>query len=182
MKNLAMSAMALGFALASGAMAQKIPAGTVISVRTIDRIDSKESGVGRTYQASLVDDVVVGGRTIAARGANAQLRVVEMKKAGKVKGNAELAVTLDSLTRSKGTSTRVSTQNSTSASGGKGKDSALKVGIGAGIGAAIGAIAGGGKGAAIGAGVGGAAGTGLALMTGPHVVIPSETPMTFTVR
>jgi len=182
MKNFAMTAIVYGLVLASGALGQKIPSGTVISVRTIDRIDSKESGVGRTYQASLVDDVVVGGRTIAARGANAQLRVVEMKKAGKVKGNAELAVTLDGLTRSNGKMARVTTENSTTASGGKGKDSALKVGIGAGIGAAIGAIAGGGRGAAIGAGVGGAAGTGLALMTGPHVSIPSETPMTFTVR
>ena len=177
-----MTAMALGLAWASGAMAQKIPTGTVISVRTIDRIDSKETGLGRTYLASLMDDVVVGGQTIAVRGANAKLRVVTLKKAGKVKGNAELAVTLESLTRSNGRSARVSTENSTSASGGKGKDTALKVGIGAGIGAAIGAIAGGGKGAAIGAGVGGAAGTGLALMTGPHVVIPPETLMTFTVR
>ena len=128
MKKFAMTAIVCGLVMATGAMAQNIPAGTVISVRTIDSIDSKQSGVGRTYQASLVDDVVVGGRTIAARGASAQLRVVEMKKAGKLKGNAELAVTLDRLTRSNGKSVRVTTENSTSESGGKGKDSALMTG------------------------------------------------------
>ena len=114
--------------MASGAMEQQIPARTVIFVWTIDRVDSQDNGVGQTSEASLVDDVVVGGRTIAARGANAQLRVVEMKKAGKLKGNAELAVTLDRLTRSNGKSVRMTTENSTSESGGKGKDSALMTG------------------------------------------------------
>ncbi len=117
--------------MASGAMEQQIPARTVISVWTIDRVDSQDNGVGQTSEASLVDDVVVvGGRTIAARGANAELRVLEMKNAGKLKGKAGFAVTLDRSTRSNGKLLRVTTEHSTmtSAERGKGKDSALMTG------------------------------------------------------
>jgi hypothetical protein len=166
---------------AAGAMAQRIPAGTVINVRTIDRIESKEAQVGRNYRASLAENVVVNGRTVAARGDEAQLQVVENNKAGKLKGNAELVVTLVSVRTNRRTLT-LNTENSTTESGGKGKSSAIKTGVGAGIGAAIGAIAGGGKGAAIGAGVGAGAGAGVAMMSGPRVEIPSETLLSFTVR
>ena len=109
--------------MASGAMEQQIPARTVIFVWTIDRVDSQDNGVGQTSEASLVDDVVVGGRTIAARGANAELRVLEMKNAGKLKGKAGFAVTLDRSTRSNGKLLRVTTEHSTmtSASGGRGR-------------------------------------------------------------
>ena len=109
--------------MASGAMEQQIPARTVIFVWTIDRVDSQDNGVGQTSEASLVDDVVVGGRTIAARGANAELRVLEMKNAGKLKGKAGFAVTLDRSTRSNGKLLRLTTEHSTmtSASGGRGR-------------------------------------------------------------
>lgn len=168
-------------ATAVSAMAQRIPVGTVINVRTIDRIESKEAQVGRNYRASLDQDVIVNGRVLAAKGAEANLQVVENKKAGKLKGNAELVVTLVSVRTTRRLVT-VNTENSTTESGGKGKSTAVKTGIGAGIGAAIGAIAGGGKGAAIGAGVGAGAGAGAAMMSGPKVEIPSETILTFTVR
>jgi len=181
MKNALLTATFLFCATAAGALAQRIPAGTVINVRTIDRIESKEAQVGRNYRASLEQDLIVNGRTLAAKGAEAQLQVVENKKAGKLKGNAELVVTLVSLRTTRRT-VNVNTENSTTESGGKGKSSAIKTGVGAGIGAAIGAIAGGGRGAAIGAGVGAGAGAGVAMMSGPKVDIPSETPMTFTVR
>ncbi len=181
MKNQWMTAIFLLCATAVSVMAQRIPAGTVINVRTIDRIESKEAQVGKNYRASLDQDLIVNGRTIAAKGAEAQLQVVENKKAGKLKGNAELVVTLVSLRTTRRTVT-VNTENSTTESGGKGKSSAIKTGVGAGIGAAIGAIAGGGKGAAIGAGVGAGAGAGVAMMSGPKVDIPSETMMSFTVR
>jgi len=159
-----------------------VPRGTTITVRTIDRIESESSRTGQTFQASLADPLIVDGVTIAPLGSPAELRIEELKSAGKVRGNAELTVTLASVTAN-GAVINLTTENSTSRSGGKGKGTAVKTGIGAGIGAALGAIFGGGKGAAIGAGAGAATGAGVAMvMAGPRVVIPSETRLSFTVR
>jgi len=159
-----------------------VPRGTTVNVRTIDRIESESSRTGQTFRASLADPLVVNGVTIAPVGSEAELRIVELKSAGKVRGNAELTVTLASVT-ALGEVINLSTENTTSRSGGKGKGTAVKTGVGAGIGAALGAIFGGGKGAAIGAGAGAATGAGVSMaMAGPRVVIPSETRMSFTVR
>ena len=162
--------------------AQQIPAGTIINVRTIDRVESESSSSGETFRASLTDPIVVGGQTIAPAGADALLRVVDVKQAGKVKGKAELTVTLASVT-AHGQVINLTTANTTSVGKGKGKGTGIKTGVGAGIGAALGAIFGGGKGAAIGAGAGAATGAGVAMvMSGPRVVIPSETRLSFAVR
>ena len=164
------------------AAAQRIPVGTIINVRTIDRVESESSSSGATFRASLTDAIVVGGRTIAPAGADAQLRVVEVKQAGKVQGKAELTVTLASVTAN-GQVINLTTANTTSVGKGKGKGTGIKTGVGAGVGAALGAIFGGGRGAAIGAGAGAAAGAGVAMvMAGPRVVIPSETRLSFAVR
>ena len=164
------------------ASAQQIPAGTIINVRTIDRVESESSSSGETFRASLTDPIVVSGRTIAPAGADAMLRVVDVKEAGKVRGKAELTVTLASIT-SNGQVINLTTANTTSVGKGKGKGTGIKTGVGAGIGAALGAIFGGGKGAAIGAGAGAATGAGVAMvMSGPRVVIPSETRLSFAVR
>lgn len=160
----------------------QIPSGTVISVKTIDRVESDSSREGQLFRASLADPIIVNGTTVAPVGSDAELKIVEVKEAGKVKGRAELTVTLVSVTAN-GQTMSLTTENTTSKSGGKGKGTATKTGIGAGIGAALGAIFGGGKGAAIGAGAGAATGAGVAMvMQGPRVVIPSETQLSFSVR
>jgi hypothetical protein len=169
-------------AMLSFAAIPQIPAGTVISVKTIDRIESDDSREGQMFRASLAEPIVVNGATVAPRGSDAQLKVVEVKDAGRVKGRAELTVTLVSVTAD-GQTVNLLTENTTSQSKGKGKGTATKTGIGAGVGAALGAIFGGGKGAAIGAGAGAATGAGVAMvMQGPRVVIPSETQLSFAVR
>src|SRR5581483_10494642 len=48
-----------------------IPAGTTISVRTLDAIDSDATQIGNTYQVTLAEPVVVNGRLIAPAGSNA---------------------------------------------------------------------------------------------------------------
>jgi len=56
-----------------------IPAGTHISVRTIDSIDGKTAQVGARYRASIDDPVGVGSQVVIAHGANCTLEVVSLQ-------------------------------------------------------------------------------------------------------
>ncbi len=166
--------------LAISAFGQSIPEATTIEVRLIDSIDSSKAKVNDTFAASVTEDVVVNGRTLVPRSADARVKLVDLAQSGKIKGRTELAVVLDSVVV-RGRTIRVETGEVTQVSGSQGKDTAVKTGVGAGIGAAIGAIVGGGKGAAIGAAAGGAAGAGSQIFTkGQKVVVPSETVLRFT--
>lgn len=166
--------------LALSLFGQTIPEATSIEVRLIDTIDSSKSKEGETFAASLNADVVVDGNTLARKGADARVKLVDLNQSGKLTGKTELAVVLDSVVIG-GKNVKVHTGEVTRVSGSQGKNTALKTGIGAGLGAAIGAIAGGGKGAAIGAGAGGAAGAGSQVFTkGQKVKIPSESLLRFS--
>lgn len=161
--------------------ATAIPAGTTLVVRTIDAIDSKTAEVGKTFRATLDAPLVIDGKESARKGADATLRIIEAQSAGKLKGNAELTISLVSV--NDGTKVMQAANSTVSMeSGGKGKKSAVKVGGGAAVGAIVGGIFGGGKGAAIGAGAGAGAGAAAAMLTGPQVKIPSETVLTFKVQ
>lgn len=156
-----------------------LPSGTAISIRTIDAIDSERADMNRDYAASLADPIVINDTTVAPRGANAYLRVVEAKDAGKFKGRASLSLTLAAI-EVNGKRVPVETGATVSQSGSQGAKTAKRGVIGAAAGAAIGALAGGGKGAAIGAGAGAGVGAGSAALSGQRVKVPAETRLTFT--
>jgi len=158
-----------------------IPAGTTVSVRTIDAIDSKTAEVGASFKASLDAPLRIAGKEVASKGAEVALRLTESKDAGKLAGKAGLTVSLVAVAGAR-QQYSASGANVSVESGGKGKSSAKKIGFGSAIGAGIGALAGGGKGAAIGAGAGAAAGTVVAVVTGPEVRIPSEAVLVFKVE
>lgn len=177
MKTVLLSGVLLTFAFASYA-ADAIPAGTPISIRTIDKIDSKTANLSARYRASLDEALVVNGEELARRGADAELIVAEAKQSGKLSGRAELVLRLAAVSIN-GRMVRVDTGDSVSQSGSQGKKAAVRGGIGAAGGAVLGGILGGGKGAAIGAGAGAAAGTATAL-GGQKVTVMPETRLTFT--
>jgi len=156
-----------------------IPAGTVVSVRTIDAIDSDASHSGETYRASLDQPLVVNGQTVAPAGSDAMLQVVRLQQGGRISGNEEVTLALSSFTAN-GRTYDVNTSNESVSSNSRGKQSAEVIGGGAALGAIIGAIAGGGKGAAIGAGAGAALGTGAQVLRGQRVKVPSESRLSFT--
>src|SRR5215471_11028533 len=56
-----------------------IPAGTRISVRTIDAIDSTKNHVGDRFQASLEQPLTVNGETVVPKGADVYGRLAESK-------------------------------------------------------------------------------------------------------
>lgn len=159
-----------------------VPANTILTVRTIDSIDSAKNQAGQLFRASLDAPIVVDDKVIVPAGANAYVKLVNASSAGHISGRSELTLELASVTFQGKTHSLV-TSDVRQSGGSRGKSSAERIGGGAAIGALIGAIAGGGKGAAIGAAVGGGAGTGVQVFTkGQQVKIPAETRLDFTLQ
>ena len=159
-----------------------VPANSIVTIRTIDGIDSSTNHAGEVFKASLDAPIVVDSRVIVPAGADAYVKLVSASSAGHIAGRSELSLELASIVFQGKTYSLVSSDvKQTGAS--RGKRSAATIGGGAALGALIGAVAGGGKGAAIGAAVGGGAGTGVQVLTkGQQVKIPSETRLDFTLQ
>jgi hypothetical protein len=156
-----------------------IPAGTTVVIRTTNMLSSKTAADGSEFHANLEEDLVVGGRVVAAKGADVTGYIVSVDSGGRVKGRATLAVGLRSIAGANGQPIKVSTESHTATAKSTVKQDTVKTGIMTGVGAAIGAIAGGGKGAAIGAGAGAAAGVGTTMATrGAAAEIPAESVLT----
>jgi hypothetical protein len=159
-----------------------IPEGTIVTVRTIDSVDSNTSRPGQSFRASLDAPIVVGDTVVIPKGLNVNLKIVDASSAGKFKGRSELTVSLDSFTY-QGRTYQIASSDVQEKGGSRGKRSAEVIGGGAVLGAIIGGLAGGGKGAAIGAGAGAAGGTAVQALThGQQVKIPSETRLDFTLH
>jgi hypothetical protein len=153
-----------------------IPAGTQITVRTIDAIDGKTATAGARYKASIDDPVGVGSRIVIPSGTNCTLEVVN------IESGDGMALRLRSITigtKMYSLSTQYADIDATGTS--KGKKAARRgIGLGA-LGAGVGAIAGGGKGAAIGAVVGGGLGAASGAMSkGKQINVPTETRLIFS--
>jgi hypothetical protein len=157
-----------------------LPAGTELSVRLSHSLSTERNLGGDTFYANLDHPIIIDDMVIAKKGARVEGRVLDVQRAGRVKGLSELSIELVRLDAADGQTLGVVTSKVHRQGDESKKEDAKKVGIAAGIGALVGAIAGGGKGAAIGAGVGAGAGGGAVAATrGEPVEIPSETRLTF---
>ena len=162
---------------------QELRAGTTLTVRMIDSVDSQRDAVGKTFRASLDEPVVdSNGNTIIARGADVLVKLIDDKESGKLAGRTVLTLDLQSIMVN-GRMVDINTMTVSEQSGSRTARSGKVIGGTAVVGAIIGAIAGGGKGAAIGAGAGAGAGTVAEVATkGQRVHIPSETRLTFSLQ
>ena len=155
-----------------------IPAGTRITVRMIDRIDTKTTAIGERFRASIDDPIVVGNQVAIPRSADATVQVMQ------VEGKTELAIKLYDITLNGRSYDAVTNYAHLEAAGSsRGAKAARRGAVLGAIGAGIGAIAGGRRGAAIGA----ASGAGLGALSGAaargrHLVIPPETRLIFELR
>jgi len=157
-----------------------VPAGTVLTVRTSQALSSKNSQTGQSFLGELAQPLSVAGRSALAAGSTVSGTVVVAKAKGKVKGEGQLDLALNSISVG-GHTYQIQTNVLSSTVKGKGKRTAATTGGGAAGGALIGGIAGGGKGAAIGAGVGAAAGfLGGSLTGNKQIEIPAEAALSFT--
>jgi len=157
-----------------------VHAGSVITVRMIDPVDSSEDQMGQTYRASLDEPLEVDGQTVVPRGADVSVKLISKEEAGRLTGRSEVSLILTNITV-EGRKYEISSSEVTESGSSRGKQTATRAGVGAVIGAAIGALAGGGKGAAIGAATGAGAGTAVQIAThGDRVKIPAETRLDFT--
>jgi BON domain-containing protein len=141
-----------------------IAAGTQLTVRLIDTLDSERNQVGDSFHATLGAPIVIDDETAIPSGADVVGRVVDVKSAGRFAGGSDLKLELTSLSVNGKTYNIQSNQWSRTGKG-EGKNTAVKAGGGAALGAIIGGLAGGGKGAAIGTLAGAGAGTGAAAAT-----------------
>jgi hypothetical protein len=156
-----------------------IPAGTMISVRTIDAIDSDTNRIGDRFQASLQEPIEIDGVTVAPKGADVYGRLSEAQEAGHLAGRSQLKLELTGIVIDGRTQPVVTGEYEVKGSS-RTASTAKKSAGGAALGAIIGGIAGGGKGAAIGAGVGAGAGAGVNVITkGEQVKVPAETLLEF---
>jgi hypothetical protein len=161
------------------ASAQRIPAGTEVTVRLAEGLDSGKATAGQTWSGTLVSDVASrNGKVLARAGSPVTGVVSDAKDSGRLHAPGVLSL---QLTEVNGVS--VNTDTITRDGEGHTKSNVAKIGGGTAAGALIGGLAGGGKGAGIGALVGGGAGTVGALATGKRQAkLPAETTLTFTTR
>jgi hypothetical protein len=138
-----------------------VPAGTQLTVRLNDALDSERNQTGDSFHATLGAPVMINDETVIPSGADVVGHVVDVKSAGRFAGNSALTLELTSLSVN-GKTYNIQTNQWSRQGKGEGKNTAIKAGGGAAVGAIIGGLAGGGKGAGIGSVAGAGAGTGVA--------------------
>jgi hypothetical protein len=145
------------FAAAQTAYAQ-IPAGTVVSVRMIDSISSERNDPGQVFRGWLAAPVRLNHSVVLPQGSTAFVRLVNVERAGDIKGRDELTLQLDRIVTPKGVAYPVHSYIVEFRGHSQGKRTAKSAGIGGAIGGGVGALLGGGTGALVGGTVGAGAG------------------------
>ncbi len=162
----------------------ELPAGSEVSVRTNEPIDSSTATEGQTFDAQVTRDAKdANGDVVIPRGADARIVIKSASKGGRIRGASDLVLDLQSVAI-QGRQYTIDTVDVTRKGKegvGANKRTAEYTGGGAALGAIIGAIAGGGKGAAIGAGAGAGAGALTQILTkGRSIKVPVESVLTFS--
>jgi hypothetical protein len=161
----------------------ELPAGSEISVRTNETIDSETATEGQTFDAQVTRDAKdANGDIVIPRGSRARIVIKSASQGGRFRGASDLVLDLQSVAiNGKHYTVQTSDLSKQGKSGvGANKRTATYTGGGAALGAIIGAIAGGGKGAAIGAGAGAGAGALTQVLTkGRAIKVPVESVLTF---
>src|SRR5579864_8111181 len=159
-----------------------IDQGTQLTIRLVDPIDSEKNQTGDTFHATLNAPLTSDGEQAVPAGVELVGHLVDVRSAGKFKGQSVVVLQLDSLSAG-GKTYNLQTDQYRKEGKSRGKNTAEKVGGGAILGGIIGAIAGGGKGAAIGTAAGAGVGAGAQEVSkSQQIKLPSETVLNFTLQ
>jgi len=176
------------FTLALPALAAEIPEGTHALLRMVNSIDTRTAKEGDYVYMKTATPIVQNGEIVVPAESYVQGVVTKSVRPGKVKGRAELAIRIDTLTMatgevihiaphpvsvdSEGTGQHVKPgEHEIEQGADTGKDAA-RIGEFGGAGAAIGGLAEHSwSGAGIGAGIGAGVGTAIVLLTRGHEVL-----------
>lgn len=186
MKKMSFSlVMAVGFWVVSFPVqgtSETIPAGTIVTVRIMDSLDSEKNYAGETFRATLDNPLMIDGREIISRGVEAIGRLTISEVSGSFRGRSVIGIELTALNFA-GQSFAIQTSVYQETSVSRGKDTAKLAGIGSVLGSIVGAVAGGKKGTFIGAGIGAAGGAATQTIKGnANVRIPAESIVLFTLQ
>ena len=158
----------------------ELESGTSLTIRLGETLSTNQNYAGDVFRGTLAYPIIRNGFIIADKGSKVLGQVVGVARPRRMKGVAELNVTLTEINTTDGQRIRVDTTSSIRQGGSDKQTGAAEIAGGAALGALIGALGGGGKGAAIGVGAGAAAGTGVALAThAKPAVLASESQLAF---
>jgi hypothetical protein len=158
-----------------------VPAGTPVTIRLESSISSTTAQAGDTFGFTLVEPLLVNGRTVATSGASGVGRVIAARKSGRLHNSGYLRIAMTSI-EIDGKQVPVESSSVFVSGGRYVKRNVAIIGGSAAGGALIGGLAGGGKGALIGSAVGAGAGTGAAAATGKKdVSFSAERALTFKI-
>lgn len=170
-----------------------VPSGTDIRTKLLDTLSTQRNERGDTFRAEVMEDVLVGQDVAIPTGTRISGKISSLKRAGRIKGRAEMNLSFEDLEFRDGTrapieATVVSIEKSgdkrikdeegtLQTKGTKGED-AKNVGTASAIGAVIGVLTGGKRGAKTGATIGAVAGlAGVLTGRGRDLRLYSETEM-----
>jgi hypothetical protein len=170
------------FSIPFAGIAAEIPKGTHVLLRMVNSINTRTAEEGNQVYLQTASPIAVAGQMVVPTGAYVQGIVSHAKQSGRVKGRAELAIRLETLTLPSGKTLKISPRlDSVDANDSnqkvEGRENTVKQGadydkdarqiaILAGSGAALGGLVDREwKGAGIGAGAGGAVGLATVLLT-----------------
>lgn len=157
-----------------------VPAGMAVTVRMLDTIDSGHNYAGETFRGTLDTPLMVDGKTLVPKGAEAIGRLVSVWPAGRIQGRSSLTLELTAL-NFEGKSVGIQTGTYQEMGPSPTKRTAILAGGGAVLGTVVSVVAGGGV--LLGSNVGAAAGTAVqAVRGGKQVRIPGEALVTFTLQ
>lgn len=187
MKRFVLFSMTAAATLAFTLQAAEIPAGAHVLLRMQNSVSSRTADEGDFVYLRTATPLVAEGRIVIPVGSYVQGVVARVERPGRVKGRAELAIRLESITLESGSVLQIAPridavedsgggqqvvdeENTVQQGSSAGSDAgrvAILTASGASIGALIGRSGNGGalRGAGIGAGVGAAAGVAQALLT-----------------
>ena len=148
-----------------------VPVGTEIDVRLQSSLDSDTAQVEDRFYATVVDDLVLSGRTVIPAGSEARGVVSAVDRSSRTDRSASLTLTFDQVTVEERTYPARLTLTEAQDRGIR--DELDRIGVGAAVGGVIGGLIGGGRGALTGILIG--AGGTVAATEGEDVKLPAGT-------